>query len=263
MEARWTQTSTSAKTVDRSACSSLPENVLLVDMTLLQVFFRGSEFNTGISKDHIANLISSIFLLNCGMNAFYKSGSASFGAGVHCCSKDQFVHLMFPSWWWGKQICLINDALRSRVLCSTLLSEVHCTELSEGLDTDIKPASAPRLLVPSLRWQCQWRTVGSLVLLFAVAAQCGVVERVLNKWWSCWVSRAVQLRICTSFPSPNAHGTFDFGPLLFKVPTGISVLPFPVFADLSATTSPFKLLYKSNLVFLEARQLFTDHQASA
>lgn len=28
----------------------------------------------------------------------------------------------------------------------------------------------------------QWR---ELSLAFAVAAQCGVVERVLNKWWSC------------------------------------------------------------------------------
>lgn len=90
------------------------------------------------------------------------------------------VNVVFPNWWQGSKSSLINDAARPRVLCSTLLSEVHCTELSEGLDTD----NASQLSVAAhafLPLAALAQSSGELSLAFAVAAQCGVVEGVLNK----------------------------------------------------------------------------------
>lgn len=61
-----------------------------------------------------------------------------------------------------------------------LLSEVHCTELSEGLDTDkASQRSAAAHAFPPLAVRVQ--NSGELSLAFAVAAQCGVVGSVLNK----------------------------------------------------------------------------------
>lgn len=61
-----------------------------------------------------------------------------------------------------------------------LLSEVRCTELSEGLDTDnASQLSVAAHAFPPLAVLAQ--NSGELSLAFAVAAQCGVVEGALNK----------------------------------------------------------------------------------
>lgn len=56
----------------------------------------------------------------------------------------------------------------------------YCTESSEGLDTDKagQRSSAARAFPPSAASAQSGRELG---LAFAVAAQCGVVEGVLNK----------------------------------------------------------------------------------
>lgn len=79
-----------------------------------------------------------------------------------------------------KQISLINYALHRYILCSTLPSEVYCTELSEGLDTDkASQRSSAAHAFPPLAVSVE--NSGELSLAFAEAAQCGVVEGVLNK----------------------------------------------------------------------------------
>lgn len=69
------------------------------------------------------------------------------------------------------------------MLCTeefSLLSEVNCTELSEGLDTDnaSQRSVAAHAFLP-LAMLAQNSV--ELSLAFAVAANCGVVEGVLNK----------------------------------------------------------------------------------
>lgn len=97
----------------------------------------------------------------------------------------------------GKHISLINDAQCWRFLCSTLL-EVHCTKLSEGLDTDnAGHSSVAAHAFPPLA--VLHRTAESLVLL---------LQWLHNvAWWREYLinddrgtaSRAAQLRWCTSF----------------------------------------------------------------
>lgn len=76
----------------------------------------------------------------------------------------------------GNKISVIN-ALVLMILFSAALfppPEVHCTESSEGLDTDkvsqraVAAHAFPPLAVPA-------QNSGELSLAFAVAAQCGVV----------------------------------------------------------------------------------------
>lgn len=66
------------------------------------------------------------------------------------------------------------------ILCSTWLPQVHCTESSEGLDTDkvSQCAVAAHAFAP---WAVPAQNSRELSLAFAVAAQCGVVGRALNK----------------------------------------------------------------------------------
>lgn len=97
----------------------------------------------------------------------------------------------------GKHSSLINDAQCWRFLCSTLL-EVHCTKLSEGLDTDnAGHSSVAAHAFPPLA--VLHRTAESLVLL---------LQWLHNvAWWREYLinddrgtaSRAAQLRWCTSF----------------------------------------------------------------
>lgn len=62
----------------------------------------------------------------------------------------------------------------------TLLSDVYCTELIEGFDTDKAiQCSGVAHAFPSLALLAQ--NSGEVSLAFAVAAHCSVVERVLNK----------------------------------------------------------------------------------
>lgn len=95
------------------------------------------------------------------------------------------------------KLSLINDAQCWRFLCSTLL-EVHCTKLSEGLDTDnAGHSSVAAHAFPPLA--VLHRTAESLVLLLQWLHNVAWWREYLINDDRCTASRAAQLRWCTSF----------------------------------------------------------------
>lgn len=106
---------------------------------------------------------------------------------------------------------------------------------------------------------------GEFSLAFAVAAQCGVVESVLNKWWSCssiTCSSAQKIHFISScvpsLSTPVPSGNWHFYVALML----LYFLLFPCLLLLISLQPPPPPNYPTNLImFLEARQLFADQLA--
>lgn len=129
-------------------------------------------------------------------------------------------------------------------LCSSWLTGVHSSELSEGFDTDTGSqrsvavaahASFP-LAVPA-------HSSRELGLALAVAAQRGMVKRALNKWWShaaITCSLAEKLRSVSScIPNPfPLKVSWSFKPAFLDSPCLFFFYSHPSFIFASAELNP-------------------------